>query len=96
MSLSDSEYLWLETNTQVTYVRPLLYFKLHVHGTVFLAFHGSQTAGGILFFHPRHETVMNGTLYGRLLEINVNLFSLFLTLPQDTGIVTTATLLFIL
>ncbi len=38
-------------------------------------------------------TVMNGTMIFFFLEINVNLF---LTLPQDTGIVTTATLLFIL
>lgn len=42
------------------------------------------------------STVTNGILNGRLLEININLFSLFLILPQDTGIVTAVGFLFIL
>lgn len=62
-----------------------------------LAFYGTLDAGGILSsFIPDIKTVMNDTLNGNILEINVNLFPLILTLPQDTGIVTTATLLFIL
>ena len=38
---------------------------------------------------------MNDNLNGILLEINVNLFSFSLTVPQDTGIVTTATLCYL-
>lgn len=62
----------------------------------FWPFYGTAGTGGtLLFLFPTLNTVMNGNLNGSILEINVNLFSFSLTVPQDTGIVTTATLCYL-
>lgn len=72
---------------------------VYVWGTVFfLAFlwYSRYWWDSVFFFlFPALNPVMNGNLNGSILEINVNLFSFSLTVPQDTGIVTTATLCYL-
>lgn len=88
-------------NPQLVYERPLLCFKLLYMYEVLSFFFGlfmvQQVLVGLclLFLFPALNPVMNGNLNGSILEINVNLFSFSLTVPQDTGIVTTATLCYL-
>lgn len=103
MSLSDSEYLWLETTSTHSWCMSVHYCVSSYcicmrYCLFFLAFlwYSRYWWDSVFFFlFPALNPVMNGNLNGSILEINVNLFSFSLTVPQDTGIVTTATLCYL-
>lgn len=70
-----SEYLLLETNTQVSTVFQAYVYKVRS----VVAFNGTAGGWAAVFRHlPTLKAVMNGTLNGRFVEINVNLFALSL------------------